>query len=73
MSKVSSKEFERKKSAQAVGAKVRRKYRAMAKQADRQDKIDRRTAVERGYDAAVATGYARAQAGTCIAAIAGAI
>lgn len=57
------------KSELAYASKVRRKYRAMQKQAERQEGIDRRTAAERGYDACVKVGIARANSGSCIAAI----
>jgi hypothetical protein len=71
-SKVVSKELRMAQAAQAIGAKARRKYRSMLKNADKQLTVDRRTKVERGYDVAVLKGVARAQAGSCIAIITGA-
>lgn len=68
-SKELSKAIAKAKVDQAMGAKVRRKHRAMVKQADRQLLVDRRTKAQRGYDACVLTGLARAQVGTCIATI----
>lgn len=51
--------------------KEMRKARSLQRNLERAAKHDKRTAVERGYDAAVLNGVARAQAGSCIAAIAG--
>jgi len=50
---------------------VRRKHRSMQRNAAKAAESDQRTKAERGYDAAVQHGVASAQAGTCIAAIAG--
>ncbi len=51
--------------------KEMRKSRSMQRNLERAAKHDQRTAQERGYDEAVKTGVARAQVGSCIAAIVG--
>lgn len=51
--------------------KEMRKSRSLQRNLERAEKHDQRTAQERGYDAAVKTGIARAQAGSCIASIVG--
>lgn len=51
--------------------KQMRKSRSLQRNLERAEKHDQRTAKERGYDAAVKTGVARAQAGSCIASIVG--